>query len=378
MRIAVIANTAWYLSNFRLNLMRALSEAGHEIVAVAPSDQYVQRIRDAGFRFIPVPISGSGTNPLVEAGVILRLWRLFRREKIDLVLCYTPKGNIYSALAAIPSGIPFIPNISGLGRSFIRRSALTHVVQALYRLTLKRAVRVFFQNGDDLATFIAHGLVTPNDSERLPGSGVDLARFVPTSGGHDNAPIFLLVARMLWDKGVGEFVEAAQTVRARYPGTRFLLLGFVDVANPSAISRQQVQTWVDSGLIEYLGSTDDVRPFMQEADCVVLPSYREGLPRTLLEAAAMARPVITTDVPGCRDTLIDGQTGFLCKVRDGRDLAETMLRFLALPAERRGEMGKAGRAYVEANFGEQRVLQRYLDLVASIDHDRRATKRGNG
>ncbi len=365
-RIAVVANTAWYLANFRLNLMQALRAAGHEVVAVAPAGADADRLVQAGLPFEAVAISGAGANPLRELGSVFALARALRRHRVDLVLSYTPKGNLYSALACIPAGRDFVPNVSGLGRAFIRPSLVTQVVKLLYRGTFGRALHVFFQNQDDLDIFVKAGLVPAALTERLPGSGVDLQRFQPTSAPQANAqaPVFLLVARMLWDKGVGEFVAAARQVRQRHPGARFQLLGFADVANPSAIPRSQLDDWVTEGVVEYLGATDDVRPWLAQADCVVLPSYREGVPRTLLEAAATARPIITTDAPGCRDTVVDGASGYLCRPGDAGDLAAQLLRFMALTPDQRRAMGQHGRAHVERYFDERLVIDRYLAVVA--------------
>ena len=368
MRIAVVSNTCWYLFNFRLNLMLALQAAGHTVIAVAPNDGYAQRIRDAGIVFEAVPISGAGTQPLRELQSVQRLGAVFRRQKVGLVLSYTPKGNLYSALACIALRIVFVPNVSGLGRAFIRKSLVTQVAKALYRLTFGRAHRVFFQNLDDMDVFVSSGLVQRANAERLPGSGVDLVRFLPKPpvARPIDQTVFLLVARMLWDKGVGEYVHAARTVRAVYPSARFQLLGFLDVANPSSVPRADVEAWVAEGVVNYLEPTDDVRPYLEQADCVVLPSYREGVPRTLLEAAATARPIITTDAPGCRDTVIDLKTGFLCLTADANDLAEKILRFIAMTPDARLKMGQCGRTFVEKNFDEQLVIQKYLKLVDGL------------
>jgi glycosyltransferase involved in cell wall biosynthesis len=368
LRIAVVSNTAWYLFNFRLNLLRSLQAAGHSVIAMAPADSYADRIRAAGVDFESVPISGGGVNPVREIVSVIALRALFRRHGIQTVLSYTPKGNLYSALAAISLAIPFIPNVSGLGRAFIRRSPVTWIAQFLYRLTFRRAHQVFFQNPDDLAIFVRAGLVVPESAERLPGSGVDLVRFsaAPLPVNPVDAPVFLLVARMLWDKGVGEYVAAARGVRRVFPRATFRLLGFMDSDNPSAISWGRVNGWVKEGVVTYLGPTDDVRPYIADSDCVVLPSYREGVPRVLLEAAAMARPVITTDAPGCREVVIDGETGFLCNTADADDLASKLLAFVALSTEERLAMGARGRIFVERNFDEQSVLDRYLKTVAVI------------
>lgn len=380
MRIAVVANTAWYLLNFRGSLIRRLLNAGHTVIAVAPSGEGDSEFLRQGVTFESVPISGGGTNPWVEFRSVMGLYAVFRRHRIELVLSYTPKGNLYSALAGIACGLTFVPNVSGLGRSFIRKSFVTHVVSTLYRLTFGRARHVFFQNNEDRQIFIDAGFVRPEQSERLPGSGVDLSKFAlslpPVSTSNDMAlmaplPItFLMVARMMWDKGVGEYVDAARLVRARYPQARFILLGFLDVDNPSAVSSAQMDEWIREGVIEYLPSVADVRPAMEASDCIVLPSYREGVPRTLLEAAAIGRPVIATDVPGCRDAVVNGETGLLCRVRDARDLADKLEQLVNMPQVKRLAMGAAGRRLVEAKFDERIVLNRYAELVEALARER--------
>lgn len=368
MRIAVVSNTVWYLVNFRLNLMRRLMAAGHEVVAVAPDGADAQRLHAAGVPFAAWPLNGESTSPLREAASVAALRRLLKAHGVQIVLSNTPKGNLYAALATVALGVPWVANISGLGRAFIQRSWVTPVVKLLYRLTLRRARHVFFQNADDLAFFVREGLVPQALTEQLPGSGVDLARFAPAAQPSRplEAPVFLLMGRLMWDKGVGEFVNAARVVKARHPNARFVLLGFLSVSNPSAIGPSQVQAWEDEGLVEYRPPSQDVRPHLAEADCVVLPSYREGMPRTLLEAAAMARPVITTDAPGCRDAVRHEVTGLMCRPRDADDLAQQMLRFMALPAAAREAMGQAGRAMVEERFDEAMVLQRYMAVVERL------------
>ena len=369
MRIAVVANTAWYLVNFRINLMHALKAAGHDVIAIAPEDdEQAERLRAAGVTFAPVAISGAGTDPLRELQSVWGLRQVFKLHAVQAVLSYTPKGNLYSAMAALTLGLPFVPNVSGLGRSFIRKNWVTVVVKLLYRLTLGRAHKVFFQNLDDMDIFVQAKLVKLERCERLPGSGVDLLRFQmkPMPDHPWDAPVFLLVARLMWDKGVGEFVEAARMVHLHYPRACFQLLGFLDVDNPSAVTSAQVQAWIDEGVLNYLGATNDVRPYLEGSDCVVLPSYREGVPRTLLEAAAVGRPVITTNTPGCRDAVLDGVTGFMCQPRDAQDLAKKLICFLDSSAEIRTAMGKYGRARVEKEFDERLVLTAYERVVQSL------------
>jgi len=367
MRIAVVANTTWYLVNFRLNLMKVLIQFGHDVIAISPEDQEQAIVlRDAGIIFEPVKISGSGVNPLKELISVAGLRHIFRKYDVQVVLSYTPKGNIYSAIAALFCGIPFVPNISGQGRTFIHKSFVTQVVKMLYRLTLGRAYKVFFQNCDDLELFIAAGLVSRNQCERLPGSGVDLKRFTPEPmpDHSTDAPTFILVARLLWDKGVGEFVDTARNIKRLYPRATFQLLGFLDVDNPSAVPREQVESWIQEGVIEYLGSTKDVRPHLINADCIVLPSsYGEGVPRTLLEAGATLRPIITTNTSGCRDTVEHGINGYLCKPKDAIDLERQINAFIELSLPEREKMARASRKKIEKEFDEQIVISAYFKLI---------------
>jgi glycosyltransferase involved in cell wall biosynthesis len=237
-----------------------------------------------------------------------------------VLLTYTPKVNIYGSIAAAILGIPVIANISGLGRAFTLGGWLEYVSRALYKLALSHPSVVFFQNEEDKQDFINAGIVDPSKSARLPGSGVDLSRFHPRGKTERaNRFVFLLASRLLWDKGVGVFVDAARIVRSKVPQTEFRLLGFADVENPSAISRQQIDQWHAEGIVRYLGVTDDIAQHYANADCFVLPSiYREGVPRSLLEAASMALPIITTDTPGCRDAVDNGLTGLLCRARTAR------------------------------------------------------------
>jgi glycosyltransferase involved in cell wall biosynthesis len=317
-------------------------------------------------------ISGGGVNPFSELKSVANLYSIFRLHEIDLVLSYTPKGNLYSGLACLLSGRTFVPNVSGLGRAFVKQSAVTYVARLLYRISFQKAAHAFFQNEEDMSLFVKEGFITRGRAERLPGSGVDLNRFslvIPMS--HQRAepgagPVFLLVARMLWDKGIGEYVSAAREVRKHYPAVRFQLLGQAGVDNPSAVHPSEIKAWAEEGVVEYLGSVEDVRPFMVAADCVVLPSYREGVPRSLLEAAALGKPIVTTDAIGCRDTVIDGESGYLCRVKDASDLAAKLLKVIELPNSEREAMGQRGRKYMETSFDERIVLNKYLNIIAAV------------
>jgi len=365
-KIIITLNTAWNLVNFRAGLIRAMVAAGYEVVAVAPPDSYTPRLAELGCRYVPLPMDNKGTHPGRDLLLFWRFLRLIHRERPAAYLGYTVKPNIYGSLAAHLSAVPVINNIAGLGSVFIREGWLTRLVRGLYRLALSRSVKVFFQNDEDRVLFVSGKLVSDAVTDRLPGSGIDLDRFVPVPL-PDKAPLrFLLIARMLWDKGVMEFVEAARMLKKQGLDADFCLLGFLDVQNPAAISRQQMDEWIKEGVIRYLGVSDNVAEEIALADCVVLPSYREGVPRTLLEAAAMARPIVATDAAGCRDVVNDGVNGYLCRPRDVADLADKIAGIAALSHAERTLMGLRGREKMEREFDERIVIAKYLAAIGEI------------
>ena len=355
-----------------MGLIRALKDAGYEPVVIAPQDHAAEaRMQALGVERIPVRIDRSGANPWADLRLLARYRALLRQLRPAAYLGYTIKPNIYGSLAAASLGIPALPNVSGLGTAFIRGGALQSLVTALYRVGFARAPVVFFQNDEDRQLFVARRIVRADQARVLPGSGVDLERFAPASPPPDPLT-FLLIARLLRDKGVVEFADAARSLRAELPNARFQLLGPIDEGNRTAISRAELDSWVRDGVIEHLGTTDDVRPSIAAASAVVLPSYREGLPRSLLEAGAMARPLIATDVPGCRDVVEEGVNGYLCRARDARSLAQAMRRFADLPPAERLAMGDAGRRKVQERFSEEFVVRAYLDVLAGLDRNQSA------
>lgn len=365
--VVIAANAAWNLVNFRSRLIRALIADGYDMVGAAPPDRQAEAaLAMLGCRFHAIPIDSKGVSPANDLRTGLAFDRLFAAERPMAYLGYTVKPNVYGSLAAARRGIPAINNVSGLGTAFIERTWLTPVVEQLYRAGLKRSRIVFFQNADDAALFTDRRLVRADQIRMLPGSGVDLAHFAAAEPPHAGGPTFLMIARVLRDKGVVEFVEAARICRGADPAPRFRILGFLGAENRTAIPRSRVDGWVADGVIEYLGAATDVRPHIAAADCVVLPSYREGTSRVLLEAAAMARPLVATDVPGCREVVDDGVNGFLCKVRDAGDLARAMTKVVAAGPAGRAAMGRAGREKVMRGFDERIVIDAYRDALAEI------------
>ncbi|SMB95336.1 glycosyl transferase group 1 [Hymenobacter roseosalivarius DSM 11622] len=373
MRVAIVINTSWNIWNFRRSLVKALQAAGHEVLAVAPPDEYSARLEtELGCRFVPIRMENKGTNPVKDAQLTRRFYQLYRRERPDIVLHYTIKPNIYGTLAARLAGIPSVNNVSGLGTVFIIRNMVSRVALGLYQFAFRFPRRIFFQNDDDRQLFLQHGLVQPHITDLLPGSGVDIQRFRPAAEFSRQQPFtFLMVARVLYEKGVEEYFEAARLVRTAVPGTRVQLLGGVDESGNIGVKRTVLDEWLRAGHIEYLGTSDNVAEHLDQADAVVLPSYREGTPKTLLEAAAMAKPIVTTDVPGCRETVENGVNGLLCQVRDAPDLAAKMLQILRLSDAELATMGRASRQLAEQKFDEQLVLDKYLRVVAEIDKKRK-------
>jgi glycosyltransferase involved in cell wall biosynthesis len=370
--IVISINSAWNVFNFRKDLIGALQREGWRVVALAPDDGYGERIAELGAEFIPLPMDQSGVSPLKDLQLLARYRSILARIRPDAFLGYTIKPNVYGSLAAHSLGIGVINNISGLGTAFIREGLLTRIAAFLYRRALRRSAVVFFQNGEDRDLFVARRMVRADQARLLPGSGIDPAHFAPCSDRPEDGTFrFLLIGRMLWDKGLGEYVEAARLVRRQYPQARFLLLGPTDAANRTAVSQAEIDAWVAEGVVEHIPACDDVRPHIAAADCVVLPSYREGLPRSLLEAAAMAKPLIATDVPGCRDVVRHGENGLLCAVRSAPALADAMVTMIQLGSEQLRSMGLKGRALAERDFDQQVVLQRYVEAIRLLDAPKR-------
>ena len=366
-KILISINTAWNLLNFRAGLIHGLIGSGFEVIALAPQDKYVAELELLGCRFVHLEMDNQGTHPVRDFLLLRRYWRLLKIEKPDLCLFYTIKPNVYGSLASTICGIPFINNVSGLGAVFIQDGWLRQLVSALYRLAFRNSNQVFFQNHDDLGLFLENKLVKVGLTDVLPGSGVNLNRFTPVDD-DDRKPLalpfrFLLIARMLKDKGVVEFVNAAQLLKESGVKAEFCLLGFLDVQNPTAISIEQMKEWTDQGYVKYIGVSDDVREHIASAGCIVLPSYREGTPRSLLEAAAMAKPIITTNVVGCKDVVEHGVNGFLCEVKNAEDLALKMKEMLFLSEEQRKLMGQNGRIKMEKEFDEKIVILKYLKAI---------------
>ena len=364
MKIVISSNTSWSIYNFRLNLARSLSKNGYKVILVAPKDKYSE-ILAKEFEYYDVFMNNKGTNPFEDFKTIMSYYNLYRKLQPDIVLNFTIKPNIYGTIACSWLKIKTINNIAGLGYLFVHQNLVTTIAKKLYKYSQKKANKIFFQNREDYKTFTTQKLVDIEKCDILPGSGVDVNKFKSSHRGkQDNIFRFLLIARMIWDKGVDEFVEAAKIIKKTFNNVEFLLLGETNVDNPNTISLEQIEKWEKEGIIKYLGSTDDVKEEIEKADCIVLPSYyREGTPRVLLEASSMEKPVITTNNVGCRDVIEHKVTGYICEIKNPKHLAKKMMKILNLTDIEREEMGKKGREKIIQEFDEKIVIEKYLNAI---------------
>ncbi len=363
-KIALVANTAWNLWNFRRSLIELLVNEDVEVVCLAPPDGFQENLAAlTGVRFVPIQhLSRKSLSPLSNLRSLGELSQMLRREKPDLAIFYTIKPNIFGAVAARLAGIPAIATIEGLGYAATASPLLRNIVFYLYRFAFRFVKKVVFLNHDDRAEFLRHHVVPAHKTLVVKGTGVDTSYFSPKKT-EVLEPIFLFIGRLLSDKGIREFVQAAASVRALTTKVRFQILGSPDAGNPASIAPAELLDWIEDEHVEYLGQTDDVRPFIVGASVVVLPSYREGMPRALLEGMAMGKPVITTDSVGCRETVDEGKNGFIVPPENAAALANAMLRFLKLSPPQQLAMGQHSRQKAVAEFGNDVVLPQYLQLI---------------
>jgi glycosyltransferase involved in cell wall biosynthesis len=364
--VVILASYSPSLIRFRGALIRELLAARYHVIACGPSDEGTSaELRHIGVEFLPIGPSRTSINPWFDIVYLVRLLKLLRRVRPHAVIAYTAKPVIWGVIAAALTGVPVrAAMITGLGFAFGREAArgawARRLARALYKVALTQASCVIFQNSDDRAEFESLGLAAPAKCHVVNGSGVELDAFRPAP--LPGTGVFLLIARLLIDKGLREYVDAARLLKSAYPHARFQIVGWFD-ENPLCLSKHEVESWQSNGWVEYLGRLDDVRPALAGSDVYVLPSYREGTPRTVLEAMAMGRPIVTTDVPGCRNTVIDGINGFLVPARDSARLAKAMRCFLDDP-ELAHRMGTESRRLVEERFDARVVAKAVVNASA--------------
>jgi glycosyltransferase involved in cell wall biosynthesis len=365
--VCLVCNTGFAIYTYRQGVIRTLIAKGVRVIVLAPRDRTFALLEEMGCECIDLPVASKSTNPLDDLRTLAALYRHYRTIRPDVVFHYTIKANIYGSVAAWLARVPSIAVTTGLGYVFIQKSRAASVAKALYRFAFRFPREVWFLNRDDHSAFLNERLLArPERAKLLHGEGVDIDHFGLTPLPQAQRVTFVLIGRLLWDKGVGEYVEAARMLRMRYPHARFQLLGPVGVDNPSAIAQADIDGWTCEGVIDYLGEAHDVRPVIANADCVVLPSYREGVPRTLMEASAMGRPIVATNVPGCREVVQDGVTGLLCEVKNAQSLAAKLAQIVDMDASARREMGLRGREKVAAEFDEALVIERYRETLYAL------------
>lgn len=363
--VVLCGNTAWGMLNFRKDLILALIKHGHAVTVLAPLAPESKGLEALGARFVAIPIKSKGKNPLIEAQCAGEIHAALKTLRPAMVFSFTIKCVIYCGIACRLLNITHVPTITGMGSAFINKSWVTHVAIALYKIACARARTIFFLNENDLNFFVESGIVDTDRARTIPGEGIDVQHFAPrpASVGNSTHPFrFLYCGRILAEKGFLELIEATRELRLIGLTFDLHVVGFADWDNPSAISKKQLIQWEAEGLLVFHGPSDDVRPFIADANCIVLPSYREGLSRILLEAAAMECPMIASDVPGCREIVRDGLTGFTFLPRSTSSLAECMARVISLPPTAIAKLGSNARMLVLTKYSNDIVSRRYLSL----------------
>jgi glycosyltransferase involved in cell wall biosynthesis len=365
-KLLINLNSSWNVFNFRLGLIKFLQSEGYEVFALAPMDEYVNYLESTGVKCYNISLNQKGVNPITDFILFLQYLRLFNKIKPNLILSYTIKPNIYGNFAASILKIPTINNISGLGTLFIKTNFTSSIGKILYKLSLKSSKHVFFQNNNDLELFIKSRLIKSHNCSVIPGSGVKTSVFKQNKK-KNKGEKFLFAGRLIGDKGVFEYLEAATKIIEEYPNVEFLLVGELGYNNKTALTQNQLDSYTNSNSqIRYLGKTDDMFNLLKSIDVMVLPSYREGLSKSLVEAASMSLPIITTDVPGCIDVVENEYNGLICKVKSIKSLEKSIKKIIELSAEKRHEMGMNGRKIAISKFDEKIIIQYYLKVIKII------------
>ena len=363
MKILIFTNKFEYLKR-KKNFINKLIENGLEVLVLATNDKYSEQVKSFGCKILNIGISRKGKNPLYEIILLAKLFFILFKIKPNLILNFTIKPVIYGSIVASFLNIRVINTMTGLGTYFFDKNFFNKFFIVLFKFSQRNSDIIYSQNKDD-ERFLKNLNLKKTKILYNPGSGVDLKYFKETNYPKENTN-FLLVSRMLWNKGIKEYVEAAKIIKKKNSKINFQLAGPIDTENEFSIPAEQIKIWVNEGYIKYLGEVQNIAQYISESSCLVLPSYREGLPRSLLEGAAMSRPIIATDVPGCRDIVKHNFNGFLCKTQDIDSLVNVLNKFISLSFEKKADMGKKGRITVEKEFNEDFVYNNYLDQIKKI------------
>ncbi|MBC7828398.1 MAG: glycosyltransferase family 4 protein [Chitinophagaceae bacterium] len=368
--IAFVSNSAWSVYNFRMDVIRHLMQRGYDILVIAPDDEYSPYLIDSGCHFIPIDFNNKTENPFLDYFFFKKLKRLYKLHQPDFIFHYVAKPNIYGSLAAAALNIPSVAVITGLGYPFAKRNWLYWVVKHLYKKALRKTTQVWFLNNEDAKVFVNERIVNIEKMKVLPGEGINTDFFSPDYNSRKKTNgrfTFLMSTRLLKSKGVRLYADAARILKKKNYDAQFLLIGFFEKNHPDSISQDEIVRWEKEGLIYYKGFAKDVRPFLENSDCLVFPSfYHEGVPRCLMEASSMELPIITSMNRGCKEVVLNNSTGYFCNVNDPFDLADKMERMVNLSIEERSRMGKNGRLLIIKKFNVAKVIEEYED---TLNHD---------
>jgi len=364
MKIILFNNSSWNIINYRLGLIKDFLKKNFEVTVIAPQDKYSKQICNLGCNFIPIAMDSNGKNPINDLILFIRILYLLKREKPNFLLGFTIKPNIFGTLAANFLNIKVINNISGLGISFVENNFFSYFIRFLYRISLKNSHKVFFQNKDDRNLFLKYKIVNKSNSSLLPGSGINLINFSFNKISTNKKFTFIFISRLLISKGIDSFLKSAVYLKKMgFKNIEFNVVGLHDPKSNLFIQETVLNKHINSGLINYHGHVEDVRPYLRKSSCVVLPSYyREGVPRVLIEALAIGRPIITTNSVGCKETVNNNKNGFLINPKDQNDLQAKMLKMLSLSRHKLHKMGLNSRIKAEMEFDEQLIIDKYNKL----------------
>lgn len=368
MKLIFSGNTAWSMYNFRRQVFKHCINKGYDVYVIAPKDNvFDKKLIEIGCKFIPIKLDRKGTNPFSDIKLCFKYYQIFKQIQPSGCFFYTIKPNIYGSIAASLLRIPYIPITTGLGYIFNTKNYISIIAKKLYKLAFQKASQVWFLNKEDINSFISEKIIPPSKAKLLRGEGIDLDYFKIHEDAQEEEITFILIGRMLWDKGVGVFANAAKLLKKKYSKVQFLILGPIDVNNPKGIPQKQLEEWNNQNIIRYLGETEDVRNYINKCTCVVLPSfYREGVPLCLMEGAASGKPLITTNNIGCKEVVEDGYNGFLCEAQNVESLASAMEKIINLSPEERKIMGKNGRKKMEKEFNIDLIIKKYESAINQL------------
>lgn len=373
MKIAFVANTSWNIFNFRRNLILGLLDKGYEIICIAPIDEFTAEIQKLPITFVPITIHAKGNNPFADFLLLKQLTNIYKSHRPDVIFQYTIKPNIYGTFAARIAGIPTINTVTGLGTVFLHKNIVSKIARQLYAWSFRFARFVVFQNEEDQQVFIENKLVEASKTRIIRGSGVNTNIFKAASLNNSILPEgeipfrFVMAARLIFDKGISEYAEAAKQLHATFgESVECVLIGGIDSDKNLGIRKEDLNAWITEHKLSYKPFSKEIILEYQRATAVVLPSYREGLSKSLLEAASCSKPLIATNVAGCKDIVVNNRNGFLCEPQNAQDLFMKMKELVQLPKNRLNDMGSYSRQLVEENFSDKIIFNDYFCLVNEI------------